>query len=288
MSRFHGAWLRLREPLDAVSRTRNLIETLEQVMPERPIRVTDLATGTAANLRYLSPRLSGAQTWCLIDHDQALLDTIPARLAEWARDHGAEIRDTGKELLIDGPNLQCQVRWVRADLAAGLEAIDLPPKSLLSAAALLDLVSDPWLQALAQRCLSARATVLFALTYDGRMGFEPRDPQDETVINLVNSHQLRDKGFGPALGPTAGSRTIEAFERLGYVIESARSDWRIGPQDVALQEALLEGWLTAAVEIAPEQSLALEGWSERRRTHVARGRSTLTVGHVDILGYLPD
>ena len=288
MSRFHGAWLRLREPLDAVSRRHDIIETLAQVMPQRPIRVTDLATGTAANLRYLSPRLGGAQTWCLIDHDQALLDAIPARLAEWARDHGAEIRDTGEELLIDGPDLQCRVRRVCADLAASLQAIDLPQRSLVSAAALLDLVSDAWLQALAQRCLSARATVLFALTYDGRMSFEPRDPQDETVIKLVNWHQLRDKGFGPALGPTAGSRTVEVFERLGYVIASARSDWCVEPQDVALQEALLGGWLTAAVEVAPEQSSALEDWAERRRRHVTRGRSTLTVGHVDILGYLTD
>ena len=36
----------------------------------------DLGTGTAANLRFLSPLLGDAQTWELIDRDQALLDAI--------------------------------------------------------------------------------------------------------------------------------------------------------------------------------------------------------------------
>jgi hypothetical protein len=50
---------------------------------------------------------------------------------------------------------------------------------------------------------------------------------------------------------------------------------------------LLEGWLKAAVDIAPEQTSVLESWAARRRSHVARGHSALTVGHVDLLGWLP-
>jgi len=288
VSRFEPAWLRLREPHDAAARVPELAEKLARQMPARPIHVIDLGAGTAANLRYLSPRLGGAQTWTLIDHDQALLDAIPARLAEWAGEHGAALRDVGQQLQIDAPACHCSVRRVHADLAGGLDAIELPPGSVLSAAALLDLVSEPWLQALAQRCLQARVSVLFALSYDGRMQFEPRDPLDPTLHTLVNQHQLRDKGFGPALGPTAGPRAIEAFEQRGYRIDSARSDWQLGPGDRAMQEALLEGWLAAAIELAPQQASVLADWAERRRRHVARGQSTLTVGHIDILGWLPD
>ena len=49
---------------------------------------------------------------------------------------------------------------------------------------------------------------------------------------------------------------------------------------------LLDGWLGAALEIAPEAALALTSWHDRRRAHVAAGRSALSVGHVDLVGWL--
>jgi hypothetical protein len=285
VSAFTDAWLRLREPLDASSRADALVATLRQDVPDRPLRVIDLATGTGANLRYLSPLLGGAQEWCLIDHDPALLDALPVRLGEWARASGASLRDAGEAHLVSGPGFDCRVRCLRQNLTA--DAIDVPTGSLVTASALLDLVSEAWLEALARRCLDARAPVLFALTYDGRMQFDPREPEDVILTELVNQHQLTDKGFGPALGPAAGPRALQLFERLGYRVATAPSDWHVAVPERRLQEALLEGWLAAAVEIAPEQTAVLERWAERRRAHVARGRSVLTVGHVDLLGLPP-
>ena len=52
------------------------------------------------------------------------------------------------------------------------------------------------------------------------------------------------------------------------------------------QLALLDGWLGAALELAPESRAALTSWHERRRAHVLAGRSDLTVGHVDVVGWL--
>lgn len=287
MSAFADAWLHLREPLDATSRAGALIASLRQNLPDRPLRVTDLATGTGANLRYLSPLLGGAQEWCLIDHDQALLDAMPARLGEWARASGASLRDAGEARIVSGPGFECRVRCLHRDLAAGADAIDVPAGSLVTASALLDLVSEAWLETLARRCLDARAPVLFTLTYDGRMEFDPREPEDATLIELVNRHQRTDKGFGPALGPAAGPRAPQLFERLGYRVATAPSDWHVGAHERRLQETLLEGWRAAAMEIAPEQAAALERWAERRRSHVARDRSALIVGHVDLLGLPP-
>ena len=66
----------------------------------------------------------------------------------------------------------------------------------------------------------------------------------------------------------------------------ARSDWRLGPADDAIQGALLDGYLGAASAIAPSRAGAFRDWRERRARHLEAGRSELTVGHLDLL-YLP-
>jgi hypothetical protein len=142
-------------------------------------------------------------------------------------------------------------------------------------------------EALAQRCADARATALFALTYDGRIELAPWEPEDALVVALVNRHQLGDKGFGPALGPAGASYTQRVFERWGYRVLRATSDWRHAAEHAPLQQALLEGWIDAATEMAPEQESLLRRWHERRRAHLARGDSVITVGHVDLLASPP-
>lgn len=287
MTPFSSAWLRLREPLDAASRSRRIAETLKRVTLDRPRRIIDLASGTGANLRCLSRILGGHQEWTLIDHDQALLDTIPRCMTEWAASRGANVRPSDGELLVSGRGFECRVRVARRDLATALSDLDLPAEGLITASALLDLVSDTWLQTLARRCSSVRATILFALTYDGRVSFDPPEPEDERVHELVDRHQRTDKGFGPALGPAAAEKVVRHFETIGYRVECERSDWQIKPTDANLQEALLEGWLAAAIETAPEEASILRDWLQRRRAHVEGGRSELNVGHVDMLGWLP-
>ena len=284
MSGFSDTWLQLREPVDAASRDRSLVASLERRLGQ-PIHVIDLATGTAANLRYLSPLFGRSQTWQLIDHDHALLDAIPARLSEWSCARGSTLHDIGDGIRIDGPDFGCEVRYQCRDLARDLSALDVPRGSLVTAAALLDLVSGSWLADLAKHCRAACAPVLFALTYNGEIRFDPSDPEDTRVTALVNRHQSTDKGFGPALGPAAAARAVELFEHCGYHVETAQSDWRLGPQDRQLQRALLEGWIGAAIEIAPEQAGVLGHWAERRNEQIASGRATFVVGHTDLVGW---
>ena len=284
MSAFSDTWLRLREPVDAASRERGFAASLTSRLAQ-PINVIDLGTGTAANLRYLSPLLGGAQTWELIDRDQTLLDAIPARLSEWSRDSGSTVHDIGDGIRIDGVGFGCAVRYRHLDLARDLAAIDIPRGSLVTAAALLDLVSASWLADLAEHCRGRLAAVLFGLNYNGEIQFEPSDPEDARVTALVNRHQLTDKGFGPALGPAAAARAVELFEQCGYHVETAHSDWRLGSQDEQLQRALIEGYVGAAMEVAPEQADVLGGWAERRNERVASGGSTLVVGHTDLVAW---
>ena len=288
MTAFSSTWLSLREPHDAQSRSRRMARSLQRLLPDRTIQITDLASGTGANLRFLAEALGGRQAWSLIDHDRALLDAIPARMQDWAARCGASVTQSGPELIIQGLSFECRARISQQDLAQDLTAIDLPARAPVTAAALLDLVSDTWLTALAERCCSVRAPVLFALTYDGQLTFSPPEPEDDQIRELINLHQTGDKGFGPALGPLAAVQARQRFAEVGYQMEFERSDWQLGPADEDLQLALLDGWLTAAMEIAPEQGSALQGWLQRRRAHVAGGRSALRVGHVDFVGWLPD
>ncbi|NIW25035.1 MAG: hypothetical protein GWN29_10980, partial [Gammaproteobacteria bacterium] len=233
MSTFSDAWLRLREPVDAASRDPGFATRLTGRLA-KPIHVIDLGTGTAANLRFLSPLLGDAQTWELIDRDQALLDAIPMRLADWSRDYGWTLHELVDGLRIEGAGFDCEVRYRRLDLAAGPAVIDVPRGSLVTAAALLDLVSESWLVELARHCRAQLAPVLFALTYSGEIQFEPSDAEDASVTALINHHQLTDKGFGPALGPAAAGRAVEIFEQSGYDVETARSDWRLGVREEKL------------------------------------------------------
>jgi hypothetical protein len=289
LTRFSAEWLDLREPFDAAARATSLVTELrDHIAPgtsDSPLPIVDLGAGAGSNLRHLAPQLGGAQRWRLIDHDGPLLDAALARTLAWAERRGEAATATPSALKIRGATYACTVRCERIDLAQ-IDGVQLPTAGLVTAAALLDLVSRDWLEQLAQHCRSARAAVALALTYDGRTTAEPAEPEDAAVLAMFNRHQLFDKGFGPALGMRAAEAAEAAFEAHGYELRVATSDWVIGSSEHAMQLALLDGWLGAALEIAPESRLALTSWHQRRRAHVLAGRSRLRVGHVDLVGWL--
>ena len=284
MSQFSTQWLDLREPLDAASRATPLCTAVAEDLALRrkhPARlaVIDLGAGTGANLRYAAPRLGGAQDWLLVERDPLLRAAIEDRMRSWA-----PITAAGPPLVLRDAHFECGVRTVQLDLATQLHELPLPHEALLTASALLDLVSAPWLASLARRAADAAAIVWFALTYDGAIECQPAEPEDAEVRELFNRHQLNDKGFGPALGPAAARRAGEIFTAHGYQVRWAPSPWCLGPDQPALQYALIEGWFAAACEIAPQRLAVLRGWLARRRAHIDGGRSELQVGHLDMIG----
>jgi len=306
VSGFSAAWLALREPHDADARAAELVGLLRaQQAPTRDgaeaepgsvaRAIVDLGAGSGANLRWLAPRLGGEQAWLLMDHDAALLSAAETATREWASRTGAAAfaespaHGPGRDgwlddIVVTGTGFTCRVSRARADLAADLRRIELPEHALVTSSALLDLVSAEWLDTLVSRCGGASAHVYFSLIYDGRTVCTPGDEADAEVLELFNRHQRGDKGFGAALGPTAGLRAVDAFVARGYRVASRTSDWRIGPTAGPFQRELLAGWLGAALEIAPERRGALEAWHRRRVAHVDAGASTLVVGHLDMIG----
>ncbi|HEV2701998.1 MAG TPA: hypothetical protein VGV09_10235 [Steroidobacteraceae bacterium] len=291
MSDFSAQWLALREPLDAQSRDTGLAESLNEslaAMPPRdaPFEIIDLGAGTGANLRYAAPRLGGVQNWLLVERDPRLLDAVAGCMETWAQETDTQMSSSGGSLALRAEQFDCRVRNVALDLTTQLDQVPLPRAGLLTATALLDLVSEQWLRGLIRDATDAAMVLWFALTYDGRMSCHPVEPEDEEVRELFNRHQLRDKGFGPALGPAAGRMAIQILVEQGYRVQSAHSDWYARPQHPHLQRALVAGWFEAAREMAPQRATGLQSWMKRRCAHIDAGRSALVVGHLDLIATL--
>jgi SAM-dependent methyltransferase len=266
---FSVGWLTLREATDHAARSLPLTRAVaDAIQLDGELRVLDLGAGTGSNLRYLAARLSKPQRWLLVDRDATLL----ARAARARVPHAQTIET--RQLDLGG----IADEWTRALFDR---------QDLVTASALLDLVSERWLLTLAARCREAGAAALFALSYDGRIECAPDDEDDESVRRLVNVHQRHDKGFGPALGPTATECAERVFTALGYRVQRDRSDWTLQADAPELQRELIDGWARAAIEVAPAQSASIDAWRVRRLAHVTSGRSELRVGHEDLGAWIP-
>jgi len=252
------------------------------------VGVLDLATGTGSNIRYLADHLPSEQTWLAVDHDAALLAELPARMSRWATDRGYEVSGDAGGLVIRGAGLRCDIAETRRlHLGALGDPTIFSGRHLVTASALLDLVSEGWLRALADRCRASGAAALFALTYNGQSSCLPVEPEDDTIRLLMNRHQKTDKGFGAAAGPDATDDAARCFAAVGYRVRRDTTDWVLPPDVRDLQRRLIEGWAEAAAEIAPGQSAMIDDWLARRLAHVDAGRSRLTVGHEDLAAWLP-
>jgi SAM-dependent methyltransferase len=262
MNGFSAEWLALREPYDGRARNRDVLGSVAAAAATAgdAIGVVDLACGTGSTLRALAPRLPSRQDWRLVDNDLSLL----ARAA------------AGKAV----PSVA--ITRIPVDLTRDLEAALDGPVNLVTASALLDLVSADWLDRLVTEVAARHLPFYAALNYDGRVVFDPVDPLDSAIIAAVNLHQQTDKGFGPALGPHAAEAAIAAFEAAGYAVVHGRSDWFLFPRDRDMQRDMLAGWAGAAREIGAVSLPDAAAWLTRRRDLLAAARSTVTVGHVDI------
>lgn len=261
MSGFTADWLALREPHDLRARNPTVLRAVVAALAHKgSIDVLDLASGTGSTLRAVAPQMKSKQRWCLADHDVALLA------------HAAAM-PLPREVA---------VTTVPIDLNGNLEAVFNNAIDLVTTSALLDLVSEAWLDELAHEAARRAAPVYAALSYDGLVEFSPVHSMDATVVAAVNSHQRRDKGFGPALGPDAASVAIGRFEALGYSVVQGRSDWTIGPQDRQFQTEILSGWASASCELGTLSSVDIDEWLRWRADAVAAGHSSIRVGHVDI------
>lgn len=282
---FNADWLAMRAPADTAARAESLTALAACWLTERrapdsgPLALADLGTGTGSNARFLAPRLPGPQRWQLIDHDDMLLEQ-------------AQINCRGL-CACDGSTAEF------ATLTRDLDKLgndDLLGFDLISASALIDLVSDDWLNRFAQALAHAGAATLIALSVNGEWRFSrttgnatkenaDEDRDDALVRAAFNDHQRRDKGVGGALGPDAAPRLAHLLRQQGYRVMLAPSPWRLplgGGPETDLAHAVLDGWRDAAQEQMPHARERITDWHSRRRASLAQPALMLTLGHVDL------
>ncbi|MGM0832900.1 MAG: glycosyltransferase [Pseudomonadota bacterium] len=293
-SQFAADWLSLREGVDASSRSQALVDALASWLSEKqqraesallteassPITLADLGCGRGSNSQFLAPRLHHAQRWMLIDHDPALLNEAYSRTSQL---------NTGK-----GEPLQVETHCV------SLKQLDHPALThcdVVTASALIDLVSQEWIDALAAQCAKHRQALLITLSITGEWYFtnaqqQPlNDLDDRWISELFNAHQRRDKGLGGALGGDAHSALAKAMAVHGYRVNEAETPWHLAagkPAQYPLMCSLVEGWANAATEQAPEAASRIAQWRDERLRRVVEGEIGIWVGHRDLLALPAD
>ena len=260
MSGFSAEWLALRESHDLRARNPIVLDVVAASFKSLDaISVVDLACGAGSTVRALNSHLPARQRWDLVDNDPRLL----------------AVACSGKF------NADVRLNAVPLDLGDNFEVTLDGTTDLITTSALLDLVSENWLDRFTRHAATRALPVYAALTYDGRIELSPADPLDGAVTSAVNAHQRTDKGFGPALGPSAATAAISWFGALGYSVVHGSSDWVIGTADQEIQLELLAGWATAASEVEALPRRDVDNWLIRRKAAVSARASTMRVGHVD-------
>jgi len=264
--RVSPGWLALREPADAEARARDLAEALERALPVGGSRVIhDLGCGAGAMGRWLAPLLAGPQHWILHDRDEDLLARAAADVPGPAAD--------GTPVTVEA---------MRTDIAR-MQASDLAGATLITASALLDLLSGEELERLARLCAGAGCPVLLTLSVVGRVEITPADPLDRRVAAAFDAHQRRPTGRGVLLGPDAVAFAARAFRRLGAEVLVRPSPWRLGAAHSALTAEWLSGWVGAAREQEIELAGECGPYARRRLAQAGVGELAVTVGHADLL-----
>lgn len=262
---FGADWLDLREPFDAAARSRALLGHLAVWgRRRRRLRIVDLGAGTGANLRWMAPALGEAQDWTLVEFDRALIDAGAQRL-----------RHVGLPW-----------RYRCLDLAVDLERAVEAGTDLITASALLDLVSEAWLERLVALQQRTGAALYLALSYDGRITWMPEDGDDAAMTAAINRHQRTGKSFGPALGPDAVAVLQRLLASAQGELRLERSDWVLEPAAKPLQSALLAGYAEAATMVPGMDADQVQVWAARRRRAIDASGSQAIVGHQDLL-FLP-
>lgn len=263
MSGFSISWLDLREPADFAARDKALatraIEWLGQAAdPISPDRiVVDLGSGTGSTLRALTALGANNIVWRLVDLDGKLLNEA--------------LRRHGKNYLIED---------YQADLTIIAE-LPLTGANIVSASALFDLASPAFIDALINRLDARKTAVYAALNYDGSTNWIPAHPLDEKILAAFNQDQLRNKGFGPALGPNCTAYLQQVLEQKGYAVEIRPSPWQLGAKDQAMLGELINGIAAAVTEGYELLATQIDEWKAFRLAHLADG--TCTIGHWDLL-----
>jgi hypothetical protein len=264
--RVSSEWLDLRESADAAARSRDLVRHLRRRLTAGgALALHDLGCGSGAMGRWLAPLLPGPQHWVLHDCDPDLLTH-------------AEADQPGRAA--DGSAVTIETRLFDVTRLGGDELADA---TLITASALLDLLTADELVGLIRACAGAACPVLLTLSVTGRVEWLRADPLDSRVAASFDAHQRRATRGGRLLGPDAVEAAADGFRRLGAEVIVRPSPWRLGVADTGLAVEWLAGWFDAAWEQEPALAADADLYRRRRLREAEAGCLAVTVGHADLL-----
>ena len=259
-------WLALRESADAAARAVDLVERLGRQLPATGRWVIhDLGCGTGAMGRWLAPLLPGPQHWVAHDRDTDLLEVAAAHLPGSAAD-GAAVTVEAKH----------------SDITR-LRPGDLAGATLITASALLDLLTEDELAGLIGVCAGRGCPMLLTLSVVGHVKLTPADHLDRRVAAAFDAHQRRVTERGRLLGPDAVALAVEQCGQLGAEVLVRLSPWRLGASHANLAAEWFSGWVGAACEQEVELAAGAEPYARRRLAQAAAGELAVTVDHADLL-----
>jgi hypothetical protein len=248
-------WLALREPADAVARSAELAERLgRHLAAAGRLVIHDLGGGSGAMGRWLAPRMPGPQHWVVHDRDADLLKLAAAP-----------------------PDLAALTVEARRSDITRLTPEDLAGASLITASALLDLLTEEELVRMLRAC-SGRP-MLLTLTVVGRVTLSPADPLDARIAAAFNAHQRR----GGLLGPDAVAAAVGELRGTRAEVLIRRSPWRLDAAHANPAAEWLDGWVAAACEQEPTLAVEADPYRDRRLAQAAAGELAVTVDHADLL-----
>ncbi|GAB3933804.1 methyltransferase domain-containing protein [Micromonospora vulcania] len=260
-------WLRLREPADAAARAEDLLDAVRpRLTGDAPTVIHDLGSGTGSMSRWMAARLPGPQHWVLHDRDADLLDRAAEAMIGVTAADGAPVT----------------VRTRQGDLTR-LTTADLADGALVTASALLDMLTGEEVERVVAACADAGVPTLFAISVTGRVHLTPADPLDPAIEAAFNDHQRRTVDGRGLLGPDAVAATAAAFARRGVSVRERPSPWRLGPEQAELAAEWFRGWLGAACEQRPDLAGPAQAYARRRLADAAAGRLAVVVEHRDLL-----
>jgi hypothetical protein len=259
-------WLALREPADAAARAPELVEPIRRHLAGRPRAVIhDLGGGTGSMGRWLAPRLAGPQHWITYDRDADLLAHLGAGTAPTDADGTAV-------------TVEARLRDITR-----LPAGDLDGAALITASALLDMLTADEVERIVAACAGAGCPTLMTGSVIGQVEFTPADPLDAELSAAFNAHQRRTLAGRSLLGPDAVDATVDAFHRRGMGVRVRPGPWRLGADHPGLIAEWLTGWVGAACAQRPDLAGPAAGYLRRRRAELAAGHLQVVIHHTDLL-----
>jgi hypothetical protein len=260
-------WLALREQEDARARSRELALAASGLLGAGAVVVHDLGSGTGSMMRWLAPILPGPQTWVLHDWNANLVE-----------------RATTRVVPLDRERRPVTVRARNGELAH-LDPDDLDGASLVTASALLDVLTSAEIRAVARACVGVGCPVLLSLSVTGEVRLEPRDPRDDGVGAAFNAHQRRRVGGRRLAGPSGAALMRRLFLDAGWTVRTAATYWRLGDHEPRLLSQWFDGWCDAALEERAGLRVESAGYRALRAAQLRRGALSAVVVHTDLLAW---